>query len=205
MRRSIVLAIIVAAACVPSPPTREPDITGTVTRLADDGTSVLVEERPQETSGSAKATLRIGPETHVWGMDGRPVAVTDLRIGMQVRAWFDGPVAESYPLQAAAAHIAIVAGGVGLRLYALSKGGPAVVIRVNGGDEAHLPCNGGVAILAGADRTPALPWDLAVVRESDGMQLLAQRVTALPQWLLVTRDSAGLSTQPIAGPFVPCP
>ena len=205
MRRSIVLAIIVAAACAPAPPTREPDITGTVTRLSDDGTSVLVEERPQETSGSAKAMLRISPQTHIWGVDGRPVAMTDLRIGTQVRAWFDGPVAESYPLQAAAAHIAVVAAGVGLRLYALSKGGPAVVIRINGREEARLACNGGVAILAGADRTPALPWDLVVVRESDGTQLLAQRVTTLPQWLVVTHDLAGLTAQPIAGPFVPCP
>ena len=204
MRRSLLLAFLIAAACTPSPPTREPDITGTVTRVSDDGTSVLVEERPQDTSGSAKAALRITTQTHIWGADGTPAPATDLRVGVVVRAWFDGPVAESYPLQVAAGHIAI-ASGVGLQLYALSKGGPAVVLRVNGHDETRLACNGGVAIVAGADRTPQLPWDLVVVRESDGTPLLAQRVATLPQWLLVTRDSAALSTQPVAGPFVPCP
>src|SRR6266545_4313289 len=101
MRLLVALSVVVAAACAPSgPPTREPDITGTVTHVSDDRTSVLVEERPQETSGSA--------------------------------------------------------------------------------------------IRPGADLVPVLPWDLTVVRESDGRVLLHERVTRLPRWLLVQRDSAGL-------------
>jgi len=205
MRRLALLSLVVAAACAPSgPPTREPDITGVVTHVSDDRATVLVEERPQETAGSAKASVRITADTRLWTADARRASAADIVLGSNVRVWYDGPVATSYPLQAKAGDLALVLGGLRPQLYALSKGGPPVIVRVNGRDASRLPCNGGVAIMAGADVVPPLPWDLSVVRESDGRVLLEERVTDLPRWLLVERDAAGLSASPIAGPFVPC-
>jgi len=205
MRLLLVLSVVVAAGCAPSgPPTREADISGTITRVSDDRGTVLVEERPQDTAGSAKASVRITAATHIWSADGRQASAADLVLGANVRVWYDGPVATSYPLQAKAGDIALVLGGLRPQLYGLSKGGPAVIVRVNGRDAARLPCNGGVAIMAGADLVPTLPWDLTVVRESDGRVLLQERVTELPRWLLVGRDGASVSASPVAGPFVPC-
>jgi uncharacterized protein DUF3221 len=206
MRALLVLSVVVAAACAPSgPPTREADISGVVTQVSDDRATVLVEERPQDTAGSAKASVRITADTRLWTADGRRASAADIVLGSNVRVWYDGPVATSYPLQAKGGDIALVLGGLRPQLYALSKGGPAVIVRLNGRDASRLPCNGGVAIMAGADLIPPLPWDLNVVRESDGRVLLQERVMELPRWLLVGRDSAGLSASPIAGPFVPCP
>jgi uncharacterized protein DUF3221 len=206
MRALLVLSVVVAAACAPSsPPTREADISGVVTQVSDDRATVLVEERPQDTTGSAKAAVRITADTRLWTADGRRASAADIVLGSNVRVWYDGPVATSYPVLAKGGDIALVPGGLRPQLYALSKGGPAVIVRVNGRDASRLPCNGGVAIMAGADLIPPLPWDLSVVRESDGRMLLQARITELPRWLLVGRDSAGLSASPIAGPFVPCP
>lgn len=62
-RVALLLSLVVAAACSPSdPPTREPDIAGLVTSVSDDGRIILVEERPQETSGSAKARIVVTPD-----------------------------------------------------------------------------------------------------------------------------------------------
>jgi Protein of unknown function (DUF3221) len=206
MRALLVLSVVVAAAACTSsgPPTREADISGVVTLVSDDRATVLVEERPQDIAGSGKASVRITADTRLWTADGRRASAADIVLGANVRVWYEGPVATSYPLQAKAGDLALVAGGLGRQLYALSKGGPAVVLRVNGRDAARLPCNGGAAIMAGADLVPPLPWDLSVVRESDGAVLVQERVTELPRWLLVGRDNAALSASPIAGPFVPC-
>ena len=72
-----------------------------------DGSGIRVEERPDADSGSAKAALRLTPETHLFWPDGEPADRGDLRLGARVRAWVDGPVMESYPVQAAAAALVI--------------------------------------------------------------------------------------------------
>jgi hypothetical protein len=206
MRLLLVLSVVVAAACAPSgPPTREADILGTITHVSDDHGTVLVEERPQETSGSAKASVRITPDTRIWLAGGGRGTPTDLVLGANIRVWFDGPVAESYPAQAKAGDIAFVLGGLDPQLYVISKGGPAVIVRANGRDAARVGCNGGAAVLPGADLVPRLPWDLTVARESDGRVMLQERVTQLPRWLLVQRDTAAIGDTPVLGPFVPCP
>lgn len=208
MRLALLLSLVVAAACTPEgPPTREPDIIGLITVAPADGRTILVEERPHEVSGSAKASLRITPDTRIWRAgDGIARArASDLVVGVAVRAWITGPVRESYPIQADTSDVLIDPSATRSALYALSKGAAEVTIRVNGIDRARLPCNGGAAIRPGADGTPTLPWQLTVVRLSDGRVLLDDQVTALPRWLLVQGDTAGISTAPISGPFVPCP
>ena len=106
------LLLLGALACGGGAPTGRPDIAGVVTAVQRDAagrvTSVLVEERPGETAGSAKASLRISATTVVRRGDA-PASPNDLRQGQRVQAWFSGPVAESYPVQATAAAIQILA------------------------------------------------------------------------------------------------
>jgi hypothetical protein len=89
-------------------------------------------------------------------------------------------------------------------LQVLSKGGPPVNLQVNGQDVAEVACNGGEFLTPGEKGLPRLPWDLKVISLTDGRTLLDQRVIELPRWLLVQRDSVGISSSPILGPFVPC-
>jgi uncharacterized Zn-binding protein involved in type VI secretion len=206
MRLLVALSVVVAVACAPSgPPTREADITGTITHVTADHGTALVEERPQETAGSAKASVRITTDTRIWTTDGRRAPATDLVLGANVRVWFDGAVAESYPAQAKAGDIAVAPPALGQQMYVIAKGNPTVIVRVNGREVARVACNSGAAIMSGADLVAPLPWDLSVLRASDGALLLQQHVTQLPQWLVVLREDAGLSNAPVAGPFIPCP
>ena len=90
------------------------------------------------------------------------------------------------------------------QLQILSKGGPPVSVAINGAQVASVPCNGGLAFRPGEDGVPPLPWDVKVVDQSTGRVVLEQRMTELPRWLVVFRDSAGVSASPISGPVVSC-
>ncbi len=208
MRIALLLSLVVAAGCTATgPPSREPDTTGLITVVADGTTTILVEERPHEAAGSAKTAVRITSDTRVWRLDGGMARAqpADLRVGITVRVWFDGPVLTSYPGQARASDVAIDPSATAAGLYVLSKGAPEVTVRINGADRERVVCNGGAAIRPRADGTPDLPWQVTIVRRGDGRVVLDERVTALPRWLLVQRETAGISSAPIAGPFVPCP
>jgi len=84
------------------------DIRGSITRLDD--RQLLVEENPGEETGSPKAWVRLTATTEILDAAGKSLGVTDLRKGQIVAVWFDGPAAESYPLQAKARTI-VVEGG----------------------------------------------------------------------------------------------
>ncbi len=101
----VIAALFSLCACSPSPPSRQADIEGTITavsRSGDNGT-IQVEERPGET-GDAKASITVTSQTGLFRMvDGaspEPITLDDIEEGMQAQAWFTGPVAESYPVQA---------------------------------------------------------------------------------------------------------
>ena len=204
----LVLVALALGACAPaaSLPARQADISGLITSLGDGARTILVEESRDPNAG-AKASVTIDDSTRIWTVNGQTVTRVEpgaLRVGASVRVWFNGPVATSYPVQGKAADIAIGASSGAPRLDVLSKGGPTVVVRVNGVDAAHVACNGGDVIFAADQRAFLLPWSVQVVRESDGKILLDQRVTDLPRWMLVTQAMVGISEQAIAGPYVAC-
>jgi hypothetical protein len=80
-------------------PATSPAITGTVTAV--DGDRIRVEENPADSSGSAKASVRIiAGETRVVRRSGASATGADIIEGSRVSVWFVGPVMESYPVQA---------------------------------------------------------------------------------------------------------
>jgi beta-N-acetylhexosaminidase len=73
--------------------------------------SVLIEGKLEKDTSVDKASTRVTAQTKVFRMqDGKKVAATfgDLKVGQTVEATFTGPVAESYPVQAAAGEIVIL-------------------------------------------------------------------------------------------------
>jgi hypothetical protein len=86
-------------------PDDPPSIVGVIT--ARDANRVQIEENPADTFGSAKAIVRITTATRIVGPAGLSWPADSLRAGQRVRAWFVGPLAESYPVQTGAAAIAI--------------------------------------------------------------------------------------------------
>lgn len=105
---AVLLAIAMGCQSVDGPPERVPDIRGTITAEEADG-RIRVEENPNDQSGSNKAVVRITDRTTLLRRNGsvEPATVEELRTGRIVSIWFDGPVLESYPVQAGAQVIVI--------------------------------------------------------------------------------------------------
>lgn len=115
MQRGVMLvlvALVLAAQPAAAQQAAEADgsrIEGTVTRVGDGG--FLVESRPGERSGSAKAYVEVTAGTEfLSGVTGARAGRDDLGVGSRVEVLFSGPVAESYPLQAAAARVVLLDG-----------------------------------------------------------------------------------------------
>lgn len=107
---ALTLAVTFACSTPPAPSVAvkgaEPaDLRGYLTRVSTD--TVLVEEKPGETSGSSKASVRITNETAIVDASGARLGVADLKEGQLVSVWFTGPVAKSYPVQVNASKIMI--------------------------------------------------------------------------------------------------
>lgn len=86
----------------PAIPASPPSIEGRVTAVNRSGEgigSIRVETNPSDESGSPKAVVRILQSTKLLRANARG-DFNDLRMGDWVRVWFDGPVAQSYPVQA---------------------------------------------------------------------------------------------------------
>ena len=86
-------------------PDTVPTIIGQITAIALP--MIVVEENPAESYGSAKARMRITPDTQVLRLDKGAASTADLRKGQKVRVWFVGPVMESYPMQGTAGMVVI--------------------------------------------------------------------------------------------------
>lgn len=86
-------------------PSTAADIRGVITHRSDD--RILVEENPDEQSGSAKASVRLHGGTTVLRRAGGAATAADLRQGQTVSVWFDGPVMESYPVQTSGGTVVI--------------------------------------------------------------------------------------------------
>jgi len=72
-----------------------------------DGNSILLVAPTVQPAGADRASVRLHPGTRVLDAAGAAATTDDLRVGQDVRAWFDGPVMESYPVQATAGTIII--------------------------------------------------------------------------------------------------
>ena len=122
VQRVIVAGVVMFTGCnsqralESSIPARTPDITGTITNVqpaagASTRNVVLVEENPGDLqSGGAKASITVSAATRVLESGGgelRTIAFAGLRTGLRAKAWFDGPVAESYPVQGTAGVIVV--------------------------------------------------------------------------------------------------
>jgi hypothetical protein len=107
----------------PSLPSAEADIHGIITEVGrmpqetNSGGSVgkrvgvvLVEENPNEENGSQKDSVMVTKVTKLFERQGREltrIRSDDLKVGLRARAWYTGPVAESYPRQATASLIVV--------------------------------------------------------------------------------------------------
>ena len=119
---AVLIAVVFASlsACGKRDPLRDvtrhpPSIRGTVTHVQRDSTdrargTIRIEERPQQTSGDRKAIVTVDRRTLVYLRANNQLAKVSLALletGSRVDAWFDGPVAESYPVQTGASLIVI--------------------------------------------------------------------------------------------------
>lgn len=111
-----VAAVVIATSigCAPSLPAEVPGvIVGTVTSLVpgdDRPASILVEEPAPPADGVIdKAQVTIAPSTQVFGPDGAKATASSIVEGATVKVWFEGPVAESYPVQGTAKAIQVLA------------------------------------------------------------------------------------------------
>ena len=94
----------------------------------------------------------------------------------------------------------------GSALEVENRGGPAFVVLAGDIEVARIPCNGGATVIPGRGFVPPLPWDLTVVRSSDGSVVLRETVADLPKFLFQIGDQIGLGMTPVAGPPGPaCP
>jgi hypothetical protein len=110
------LLLLAILGCAPNGgtlPNDAPYMAGTITSIGRvaEGWTVRVEERPQDVSGSMKGVFRVRAQTTIRRASGARAGAEDLREGQRVRVWVTGPVAESYPVQAAAQTIIIDAAG----------------------------------------------------------------------------------------------
>ena len=100
------LGIAVTAGCTPALPAETPGIIGTVTSLVpgDERPASIMVEGGKQAAGavSDKASVTITPSTQVFGPDGAKAAASTIVKGATVKVWFEGPVAESYPVQGTA-------------------------------------------------------------------------------------------------------
>jgi len=111
----LVLAAVMAVsvtACSLRLPTDVPGITGDITSVVPgDGrpASIFVEGGKQPDGAVAQAAMvTIQPGTQVFGPDGKTADPATIVQGATVKVWFEGPVAESFPVQGSAGAVQVV-------------------------------------------------------------------------------------------------
>ncbi|MDD5018018.1 MAG: hypothetical protein PHO15_07985 [Eubacteriales bacterium] len=85
-------------------------IRGEVTDISEgeDRVTILVEGEVQEDTMYDKASVTVGQDTVVAAPDGSPLDMGDIKLGDMVEVVFEGPVAESYPVQGTAMIVKIL-------------------------------------------------------------------------------------------------
>ncbi|MBL0171977.1 MAG: DUF3221 domain-containing protein [Gemmatimonadaceae bacterium] len=115
----LVAVCATAAACgdsakSPSEPKTPVGIAGRITSVVPTGSfrgTIRVEENPLAPSGGNKALVTVTGATTILLLSRAEGEFRQLRSGQWVRVWFNGPVAESYPVQGTAATIVIDSAG----------------------------------------------------------------------------------------------
>jgi beta-N-acetylhexosaminidase len=106
----VVMSAVVG--CGTRPPDGPPGITGSVTSLVagDERPASMLVEGAAQPAGAAsdKAQVTVNPGTMFFDAAGAPAKAAGIRVGTKVRVWFDGPVAESYPVQGSAQAVQIL-------------------------------------------------------------------------------------------------
>ncbi|MCH8050895.1 MAG: DUF3221 domain-containing protein [Chloroflexi bacterium] len=113
------LALALLGACTSggdtAPTSGDPDIRGVITSITDGAGDVIgsvrIEGAIDQDTEYDKAIVRVESDTRIFRQAGNAmmeVTFGDLTEGQTVEAWFTGPVAESYPVQAKASQIVIV-------------------------------------------------------------------------------------------------
>jgi hypothetical protein len=97
---------------VPDIPREQPGIRGLITQsdIDSDSGSILVEEDKTTAGARQKASVRISGKTRIYRRIGAGFETVDasvLTVDRPVTVWFDGPVAESYPVQGNGAVIVV--------------------------------------------------------------------------------------------------
>ena len=93
-------------------PAATPDIIGTIERADDTGNGrvVLIEQDSTRSAGYPAATVTVTPRTRVLRQTAGGIVAArpaELTVGTRVRAWFTGPIRESYPVQVDAGTVLI--------------------------------------------------------------------------------------------------
>jgi hypothetical protein len=95
-----------------APPSGGADITGLVRDLTlggDAGAVALLVVADGSADGEFdRASVTVAPDATVWTVDGQRGDAGDLVQGARIAVWFEGPVAESYPVQARAGAVQIL-------------------------------------------------------------------------------------------------
>jgi len=115
---ALVALVLVAAALSgcgatgTSLPTTPAGITGTVKSLVpgDERPASILVDGPSQPAGavSDKAQVTIQPSTQFFDASGKPAKGSAVKVGTQVKVWFEGAVAESYPVQGTAQAVQIL-------------------------------------------------------------------------------------------------
>ncbi len=98
-----------------------PDIRGTITQKTSNPTflpsgddplgTILIEGTIEPDTQFDRASVKVTGDTDIFrAVDGKmeDASFHELQVGQRVEAWFRGPVAESYPVQATAGRIVVL-------------------------------------------------------------------------------------------------
>lgn len=111
------LSLMLGCAAAQTTPQTNPAIRGSITsRNPANGEggllgSILVEGRIENDTQFDKASIAITSQTKIFeqvAQERRPATFEAFQEGQKVEAWFTGPVAESYPVQAVASDVVIL-------------------------------------------------------------------------------------------------
>jgi hypothetical protein len=104
-------AAVTLVACAAAPPSEPAGINGTVTSLVPGDErpgSILVEAPAASGSAGNKAQVTITPQTQFFDAKGGLGKAAYIKVGTKVAVWFEGAVAESYPVQGTAKAVQIL-------------------------------------------------------------------------------------------------